>query len=74
MRQVGTDTARALAGPLLPDSGLAFTYFDASGDTTTTASEVGRVEIFLRGLSAAPVSGGISHLTDSSRVMVDIRN
>ena len=74
IRQVGSDSARALAGPLLPDSGLALSYFDASGSATTSTSAVEHVEIFLRGVSPGRVSGNVGRLADSIRVRVNVRN
>ena len=73
-RKLAGDSARALAGPLLPDSGLEFTYRDAQGDTTSVAAEVDQVGILLRGMSSRKISGGRGHAIDSLRVTVKIRN
>lgn len=73
-RRIGSDSAQALVGPLQPDSGLVFTFYDSSGDPTTDAAAVDRVEILLRGVSSTPISGGVGHLTDSLRVIVKVRN
>jgi hypothetical protein len=74
VRHVSPDSAQALAGPLLPDSGIAFTYLDVIGVPTATAANVERVEILLRGLTRNRISGGVGHLNDSLRVMVRLRN
>ncbi len=73
-RRIGGDSAQALAGPLLPDIGLEFTYHDANGDTTSVAANVDRVGILLRGMSSRQMSGGVGYLIDSLRVMVKVRN
>ena len=73
-RTIEGDSAQALAGPLLPDSGLVLTYHDANGDTTSVAANVDRVGILLRGMSSRPISGGVGYLTDSLRIMVMVRN
>jgi prepilin-type N-terminal cleavage/methylation domain-containing protein len=67
-----------LTGPLRPpgDSGLAFIYYDRSGNPTADPALVAQIDIILRGesLRAAPMSGGTSVQRDSLRVRVSTRN
>jgi prepilin-type N-terminal cleavage/methylation domain-containing protein len=80
----GTSTVQPIAGPFMPyaaagagTSGIRITYFDSTGVTTSTMTNVARISIVLRGQtrSALNVSGlkqGV--YMDSIRMNVALRN
>lgn len=74
-RKVGGGSWEKLTGPMLPESegGLELEYYDASGSTTTTASDVEKVEIVLRAESSGVVRGR-GAVVDSVRLEAHLRN
>jgi hypothetical protein len=70
-----------VAGPFLPyaasGSGVQFTYYDSTGAVTAVRTSVARVDVVLRGQTAAPVSlsdGTRSYMRDSLAFTVSLRN
>jgi prepilin-type N-terminal cleavage/methylation domain-containing protein len=79
-RRIGSAAFEKLTGPLLPPGGsspgLAFTYYDASGATTTTPSAVATVEFVLQAQSLKQSTEKLPTLsfqTDSVRTRVVLR-
>ncbi len=73
---IGDANYEILTGPLLPasDSGLVFTYYDATGAVTADPSQVAQVEIVLRAESFGAASGaGYKTLRDSLTTRVFLR-
>jgi hypothetical protein len=73
-RKVGNATEyEKLTGPLVSGTpgGFELTYFDAAGDTTTTSTDVARVEITIRSESAGLDRGTAQR--DSVHVTVQLR-
>ena len=73
---IGEANYEILTGPLLPasDSGLVFTYYDATGAVTADPSRVVQVEIVLRAESFGSASGvGYKTLRDSLTTRVFLR-
>ncbi|HKI94773.1 MAG TPA: prepilin-type N-terminal cleavage/methylation domain-containing protein [Gemmatimonadales bacterium] len=69
----GWATTQPLVGPLT-SSGLQFTYYDASGAITSTATNVARIAITVTGKSD-PVTGGANgYLTQNLVAQVTLRN
>ena len=66
-----------VVGPL-NGSGVAFTYYDISGATTSTLAEVASIEITLRGVTDRLVNVGVGSAlatkTDSLSLRVQLRN
>jgi len=64
-----------VVGPLAqsPD-GLAFRYFDASGNETTDPADVVRIEIVVRGRTPGSGVPGQTHYTDSLVTQLSLRN
>lgn len=74
-------SATPVAGPFMPyaasGSGLQFAYFDSTGAATTVTTSVARIDVVVRGETAAPVSlsdGSRSYLRDSLAFTVSLRN
>lgn len=70
-----------IAGPFLPyaatGSGVQFTYYDSTGAVTAVKTQVARIDVVLRGQTAAPVSlsgGTRGYLRDSLLFTVSLRN
>jgi hypothetical protein len=66
-----------VAGPLLHPSGLAFTYRDASGSTTTEPTRVATIGLVVRAVGSAllqDVGGRQKHWSDSVATIVFPRN
>jgi prepilin-type N-terminal cleavage/methylation domain-containing protein len=72
-RTVDGETA-LMVGPLSPADALEFTYFDADGNTTTTAAAVRRVEITIRAASAAMRPGSQTPIAGVLTTSVALRN
>ncbi len=73
---IGDANYEILTGPLLPasDSGLVFTYYDATGAVTADPSQVAQIEIVLRAESFGSASGaGYKTLRDSLTTRVFLR-
>ena len=70
-----------VAGPFLPyaaaGSGVQFAYYDSLGVVTAVRTQVARIDVVVRGETAAPVSlagGDRSYVRDSLAFTVSLRN
>ena len=66
-----------VAGPLRPNNGITFTYYDSTGTVTATAANVRSVNVMVRGLStnAIQIPGHpTGQYADSLAVRVALRN
>jgi prepilin-type N-terminal cleavage/methylation domain-containing protein len=66
-----------IAGPMRPNDGVKFDYYDSTGTVTATAALVRSVGITVRGISTAPIQTAgrpVGRYSDSMTVRVAIRN
>jgi prepilin-type N-terminal cleavage/methylation domain-containing protein len=66
-----------VAGPLRPNNGITFTYYDVNGNVTATASLVTSIGVTVRGLSTASVQTAgrtTGPYADSVTIRVAMRN
>jgi prepilin-type N-terminal cleavage/methylation domain-containing protein len=66
-----------VAGPLRPDDGITFTYFDSDGAGTNDPTEVAQIELVVRGRSGQPINvkgRPVGEYEDSVTVRVALRN
>lgn len=71
--RTGTDGTVAMVGPLKASSGLAFSYLDASGTATTTATDVRQIIVTVRTASNVMNSIG-GFVSDSITAVIYTRN
>lgn len=74
VRTEADGTTSRLVGPLDPDDGLELVYFDADGNTTTTAAEVRQVRITVRASSGARMTPGRDPVSGALSTTVHLRN
>ncbi|HWE41786.1 MAG TPA: hypothetical protein VG432_04730 [Gemmatimonadaceae bacterium] len=74
-------SATPMGGPFLPyaatGSGVQFIYYDSTGAVTATKTNVARIDVAVRGQTAAPVAlagGERSYVRDSLNFTVSLRN
>lgn len=69
----GWSTTQPIVGPLT-STGLQFTYYDASGATTSVATAVARIAITVTGKSDPVAGGPTGYLTQGLVAQVTLRN
>ena len=70
-------TTSPVAGPMRPNDGVKFAYYDSTGTVTATAALVRSIGITVRGLSSSSIQSAghaAGAYSDSLTVRVAVRN